>query len=95
MVRHALGNTWASSACQSQFSSQEAWCAHDSSRSSDTPTTSGNARGPGKPFASETDAAVLRVILKVRDGAGEDYWWVECGVCDNPWQVLYYAESVG
>jgi hypothetical protein len=38
---------------------------------------------------------VLRVILKVRDGAGEDYWWVECGVCDNPWQVLYYAESVG
>jgi hypothetical protein len=61
---------------------------------SDTPTTSGNARGPGKPFASETDAAVLRVILRVRDGAGEDYRWVEGGEGDTPWQVLYYAESV-
>ena len=32
-------------------------------------------------FASETDAAVLRVILKVRDGAGGSYYWVECGSC--------------
>jgi hypothetical protein len=45
-------------------------------------------------FASETDPAVLRVILKVRDGAGGDYWWVECGSCDTAWQVPYYAESV-
>jgi hypothetical protein len=26
-------------------------------------------------FASETDAAVLRAILKVKDGAGGGYWW--------------------
>jgi hypothetical protein len=38
---------------------------------------------------------VLRVILKVRDGAGGDYWWVECSACDTAWQVRYYAESVG
>jgi hypothetical protein len=35
-------------------------------------------------FASETDVALLRVVLKVRDGA-----------CDAGWQVPYYAESVG
>jgi hypothetical protein len=46
-------------------------------------------------FASETDAAVLRVILKVKDGSGGDCWWVECGACDTAWQVPYYAESVG
>jgi hypothetical protein len=34
---------------------------------------------PQCEFASATDAAVLRFILKVRDGAGGDYWWVECG----------------
>ena len=38
-------------------------------------------------FGSATDAAVLRVILKVKDGAGGDYWWVECGACDTAWQV--------
>jgi hypothetical protein len=26
-----------------------------------------------------TDPAFLRAILKVRDGAGGGYWWVECG----------------
>jgi hypothetical protein len=46
-------------------------------------------------FTSETDAAVLRVILKVKDGAGGDYWWVECGACDTAWQVPYYAENAG
>ena len=29
-----------------------------------------------------SDPALLRVILKVRDGAGGGYWWVECGTCD-------------
>ena len=29
-------------------------------------------------FASETDPAVLRLALKVKDGAGEDYHWVTC-----------------
>jgi hypothetical protein len=44
-------------------------------------------------FASETDPAMLWVILKVKDGAGGDYWWVECGACDTAWQVPHYAES--
>jgi hypothetical protein len=34
---------------------------------------------------------MLRVLLKVRDGAGGDYWWVECGACDTGWQVPHYA----
>jgi hypothetical protein len=47
-------------------------------------------------FAAETNAAVLRVILKVKDGMGGDYWWVECHACDCAWQVAYFArETVG
>jgi hypothetical protein len=42
-----------------------------------------------------SDPALLRAILKVRDGAGGDYWWVECGTCECGWQVPHYAESVG
>jgi len=42
-----------------------------------------------------SDPALLRAILKVRDGAGGGYWWVECGACDTAWQVPHYAESVG
>jgi hypothetical protein len=45
-------------------------------------------------FVGVSDPAVLRVLLKVKDGAGGDYWWVECGACDTAWQVPYYAESV-
>jgi hypothetical protein len=42
------------------------------------------------------DPAVLRLVLKVKDGAGGDYWSVECGACDTGWQVPHYAaESVG
>jgi hypothetical protein len=37
---------------------------------------------------------VLRVILKVEDGAGGDYHWVECGACGAGWQVMFYAERV-
>jgi hypothetical protein len=44
-------------------------------------------------FASETDAAMLRVLLKVTDN--DDYDGVECGSCDTAWQVPHYAESVG
>jgi hypothetical protein len=33
-------------------------------------------------ITSETYAAVLRFILKVKDGAGGGYWWVECGTCE-------------
>jgi hypothetical protein len=43
--------------------------------------------------AAATDPAVLRIILKVKDGAGGGYWWVECGTCVCAWQVPYYAES--
>jgi hypothetical protein len=46
-------------------------------------------------FAGVTDPAVLKVLLKVREGAGGGYWWVECGSCEIAWQVPYYAESVG
>ena len=46
-------------------------------------------------FASETDPAVLKVLLKVKAGTGEGYDWVECGSCGAGWQVPYYAESVG
>lgn len=34
--------------------------------------------------------------MKVRDGLGEGYWWVECGACATSWAVPHYArESVG
>jgi hypothetical protein len=38
-----------------------------------------------------SDPALLRAILKVRDGAGGDHWWVECGICECGWQVPHYA----
>jgi hypothetical protein len=44
---------------------------------------------------STADPTLLRAILKVRDGAGGGYWWVECGACDTGWQVPHYADSVG
>jgi hypothetical protein len=40
---------------------------------------------------STSDPAFLRAILKVRDGAGGGYWWVECGTCECGWQVPHYA----
>ena len=46
-------------------------------------------------FAFDTAAAVLRILLKVKDGAGGNYWWVQCSACDTGWQVPYIAESVG
>jgi hypothetical protein len=50
---------------------------------------------PHCDFASETDPALLRLALKVKDGMGPGYWWVTCQVCDASWQVLHYAERVG
>jgi hypothetical protein len=45
---------------------------------------------------STSDPALLRAMLKVRDGAGGGYWWVECGTCECGWQVPHYTEeSVG
>jgi hypothetical protein len=40
-----------------------------------------------------TDHVLLQAILKVKDSAGGDYWWVECGTCDTAWQVPHYAEE--
>ena len=40
-----------------------------------------------------TDPTLLAAILKVRDGAGGDYWWVECSACDTAWQVPHYAAA--
>ena len=34
-------------------------------------------------YRDTTDPAVVRLILKVKDGMGGDYWWVECGTCDT------------
>jgi hypothetical protein len=42
-------------------------------------------------FASETDAARLRYILKVRTARAGGCWWVECAYCETGWQVPYYA----
>jgi hypothetical protein len=50
---------------------------------------------PQCKYLSENDPAVLKFVLKVKDGAGGSYWWVECGGCDTAWQVPYYTNSVG
>jgi hypothetical protein len=55
------------------------------------PRTAGHA--PQCEFASETNPATLKVLLKVRERDG--YWWVECGSCECGWQVPFFAESVG
>ena len=39
-----------------------------------------------------SDPALLRAILKVRDGAGAGYWWVECGTCECGWQFALRRE---
>jgi hypothetical protein len=46
-------------------------------------------------FADTTDPSLLRLVLKVADGANDGYWWVTCSACDFAWQVHHYAESVG
>jgi hypothetical protein len=42
-------------------------------------------------ITSETYAAVLRLILKDKDGSGGGHWWVECGAYEIGWQVPHYA----
>ena len=41
--------------------------------------------------SAEADPAALKFVLKVKEGAGGGYWWVECGACDTAWQVPFYA----
>jgi putative DNA primase/helicase len=54
-----------------------------------------NAIGLEPPSGRPIDPGLLRAVLKVRDGAGGGYWWVECGTCECGWQVPHYAESGG
>jgi len=42
-------------------------------------------------FRDTTDLAVLRIVLKVRDGADPSYVWVTCSACDCGWSVPVYA----
>src|SRR4029450_2546949 len=57
------------------------------------PSDPATARPLGQcDFVGETDAAMLRVLLKVTDKG--DYDWVECGSCEAGWQVAHF-ESVG
>jgi hypothetical protein len=75
----------------------EGWHAPDANRVRVDPLDARTGRHLGQcEFASEADAAMLRVLLKVTDKGS--YSWVECGACDAGWQVPHYvdsAESVG
>ena len=39
-----------------------------------------------------TAPALLRAILRVRDGVGGGYWWVQCANCEHGWQVPHYPQ---
>lgn len=72
----------------------EGWHAPDAARvRRNDPYDPATARHLGQcEFVGETDAAMLRVLLKVTYKG--DYDWIECGSCDAGWQVAHYAESV-
>lgn len=58
------------------------------------PSTARHA--PQCEHAHTTDAAVLRLVLNVKDGLEPGYWWVTCLACHASWQVLHHgAESGG
>ena len=73
------------------------WLAPDADRVRVDPLDARTSRHLGQcEFASETDAAMLRVLLKVADKG--DYDWVESGACGAGWQVSALrrsAECVG
>jgi hypothetical protein len=78
-------------------------CAGSSTTTSLPPTVRGSIRSIRRPavisgqceYVSETDSAVLKVLLKVKPGLGEGYDWVECNSCGAGWQVPYFTERVG
>jgi hypothetical protein len=73
----------------------EGWHAPDAERARRDPRDPSTFHHAGECEHRDTsDPALLRAILKVRDGAG-GYWRVECGTCVTGWQVPHYAESVG
>ena len=48
---------------------------------------------PQCPYVRETEPATLKLLLKVRER--EDYWLVDCGICESSWQVAFEAaESI-
>jgi hypothetical protein len=74
----------------------ETWYEPEPERRRLDPLDPSTAKHAGECEFRNADRNVLRVVLKVRDGADGDYWWVECGACDTAWQVPHYAaESVG
>ena len=46
---------------------------------------------PQCEYVSETNPAVLKILLTVKPGTGGDYWWVTCAGCEGSWQVPFYA----
>lgn len=75
----------------------EGWSEPEPERARRDPLDPATAMHSGECEFREADRDVLRVALKVRDGAGgDDYWWVTCAGCDCSWAVPRYAEeSVG
>jgi hypothetical protein len=51
------------------------------------PGTSRHA--PECEHAATTDPTIIRGILRVTES--DDYWRVDCNICDCVWQVPYYA----
>ena len=83
-------------------SGRQSVCVRPSTSASPSPTTvCGSTRSTRRPHVisgsastfSETDPAVIKVLLKVTDKG--DYAWTECNSCGAGWQVPYYTESVG
>jgi hypothetical protein len=48
---------------------------------------------PQCEYASASDPAVLKLVLRVRDGADPSYVWVECLECTAGWQVPVYRPA--
>jgi hypothetical protein len=46
---------------------------------------------PQCEYVSETNPAVLKILLTAKPGTGGDYWWVTCAGCEGSWQVPFYA----
>lgn len=44
-------------------------------------------------YRDTTDPVLIKAILRVREGGGGGYWWVECSMCDCGWQVPHLGEE--
>jgi hypothetical protein len=71
----------------------ETWYEPESSRVRLDPYDPATMRHlPQCEFASTTDHAILRALLKITPKDG--YAWVECGGCQAGWQVADFAEVI-